>query len=63
MRPYSANAWPSEVGRPSRPNIRSRSYARTCPVTSEPVTRSISGQCVVTLVRLTLLRARSSSGR
>jgi hypothetical protein len=29
--PYSANACPKGVGRPSRPNIRSRSYARTCP--------------------------------
>jgi hypothetical protein len=62
IRPYSANACPKGVGRPSRPNIRSRSYARTCPVTSEPATRSMSGQCMVTLFRFTLLRARSSSG-
>jgi hypothetical protein len=36
--------------------------ARTCPVTREPATRSMSGQCVITLFRLTLLHASGSSG-
>ena len=62
IRPYSANAAPSGVGCPSRPNIRSRSYARTCPVAREPATLSMSGHHVTILPRFTLLRAMASSG-
>jgi hypothetical protein len=61
IRPYSANACPSGVGWPSRPNIRSRSYARTWLVTREPATRSMSGHHVSIFFRFTRLRASGSS--
>ena len=62
IRPYSMNACPSGVGRPSRPNIRNKSQARTWLVTSDPATRSISGHWVAILATLTVLRAIGSSG-
>ena len=48
IRPYSANACPMGVGRPSRPNIRSRSYARTCAGHQRAGDPQHVGQCVVT---------------
>ncbi len=50
------------AARPSRPNFRSRSQARTWFVMSDPTARGMSGQCVAIRLQFTSLQATPSRG-